>query len=97
MREREREREREKGKIETIEGIQLPNQENVRTLGEKENYRYLGILEANNFKQTKTKEKVRKEYLRRTRKHLESKFCSRYTIKVIHIQAVPLENNLDPF
>ena len=28
------------------EGIELANQESVRTLGEKENYKYLEILEA---------------------------------------------------
>ena len=33
------------GKRETTEGIQLSNQESIRTLGEKENYKYLGMLE----------------------------------------------------
>ena len=33
------------GKKETTEGIEMPNQERIRTLREKENYRYLGILE----------------------------------------------------
>ncbi len=32
------------------EEIELPNQERIRTLGEKENYKYLGILEADNIK-----------------------------------------------
>ena len=27
------------------EGIELPNQEKIRTFGEKETYKYLGILE----------------------------------------------------
>ena len=34
------------GKRETMEGIELPNLENTRMLGEQENYWYLGILEA---------------------------------------------------
>ena len=49
----------------TMEGIEIPNQENIRTLGEKESYKFLGILEVDNIKQPETKEKVRKEYLRR--------------------------------
>ena len=34
------------GKRQMTEEIELPNKENIRTLGEKENYKYLGILEA---------------------------------------------------
>ena len=33
------------------EGFELPSQEVIRTLGEKETYKYLGILEANTIKQ----------------------------------------------
>ena len=33
------------GKIIIMEGIELPNQERIRMLGEKENYKYLGLLE----------------------------------------------------
>ena len=33
-------------KRETVEGIELPYQESIRAVGEKENYKYLGILEA---------------------------------------------------
>ena len=32
-------------------GMELPNQDKIRTLGEKETYKYLGILEANTIKQ----------------------------------------------
>ena len=39
------------GKREIMEGIELPNQKNkIKTLGEKENYKYLKILEANTIK-----------------------------------------------
>ena len=38
------------------EGIELSNQENIRTLGEKETYKFLGILEAGNIKQVEIKE-----------------------------------------
>ena len=72
------------------EGIELPNQEKLRTLGEKENYKYLGILETDTIKQQEMKEKIKKEYLRRTRKLLETKLYSRNHIKWINTWAVPL-------
>ena len=34
-------------------------------LGEKETYKYLGILEADTIKQAEMKEKMKKDYLRR--------------------------------
>ena len=39
------------------EGIKQPNQENIRTLREKETYKYLGILEADTIRQVEMKEK----------------------------------------
>ena len=33
------------------EGMELPNHEKIRTLGEKETYKYLGILEVDTMKQ----------------------------------------------
>ena len=42
-------------------------------IGEKENYKYLGILEVDIIKQAKMKETIRKLYLGRTRKFLETK------------------------
>ena len=52
------------GKRDIMEGIELSNQERSRTLGEKENYKYLEILEADTIKQVNMKEKIRKKYLR---------------------------------
>ncbi len=52
---------------------ELQTQEKIRTLGEKETYKYLGILEADTIKQVEMKDKIQKEYLRRTRKLLETK------------------------
>ena len=37
--------------------MELPNQDKIRTLGEKITYKYLGILEANTIKQVETREK----------------------------------------
>ena len=42
-------------KRETSEETELPNQENFRILGEQENYKYLGILEADIIKQIEMK------------------------------------------
>ncbi len=43
--------------------IEILNQEKIRTLGEKETYKYLGILEAHTVKQVEMKEKMKKKYL----------------------------------
>ena len=72
------------------DGIELPNHDEIRTLGENETYKYLGILEADTIKQVEMKDKIRKEYQRRTRKLLETKLSSRNLIKGINTWAVPL-------
>ena len=38
------------GKRHLTDGMKLPNQDKIRTLGEKETYKYLGILEADTIK-----------------------------------------------
>ena len=43
------------------EGIELPNQERIRMLREKETYKFLGILEADIIKVVEMKEKVFKK------------------------------------
>ena len=43
------------GKRHLTNRIELPNQDKIRTLGEKETYNYLGILEADTIKQVKMK------------------------------------------
>ena len=58
------------------DGMELPNQDKIRMLGENENYEYLGILEADTIKQVEMKDKIQKEYLKRTRKLLETKLSS---------------------
>ena len=39
------------GKRHTTDGIELPNQDKIRTLGENNTYKYLRILEADIIKQ----------------------------------------------
>ena len=45
------------GKRHMTEGVELPNKVVIRTLGEKETYKYLGILEADTVKQQEMKER----------------------------------------
>ena len=76
------------------EGVKLPNQIVIRTLREKETYKY---LEANTIKQVEMKEKIKKEYLRRIRKLLETKLYSRNLVKGINTWAVPFVRHSGPF
>ena len=41
------------------ERVELPNQTVIRTLREKETYKYLGIFETDAIKQLETKEKLK--------------------------------------
>ena len=85
------------GKRHITDGMGQPNQDKIRTLGENETYKYLGILEADTIKQVEVKDKIPKEYLRRTRKLLETKLSSRNLIKGINTWAVPHVRYSGPF
>ena len=63
--------------------MELPNQDKIRTLWEKEIYKYLGILEADTIKQVEMKEKNSERIYRRTKKLLQTKLCHRNIIKGI--------------
>ena len=78
------------GKRNLTDGIELPNQDKIRILAENETYKYLGILETDTIKQVEMKNKIKKIYLRRTRKQLETKLNSRNLIKGINTWAVSL-------
>ena len=56
--------------------MELPYQETIIKLEEKDNFKYLRNLEADTIKQSEMKEKVRKENLKRVRKLLETKLYS---------------------
>ena len=66
-------------------------------LGDKETCKYLDILEAGTIKQVGMKENIKKEYLRKTRKLLETKLYSRNLIKGINTWAVYLVRYLGQF
>ena len=76
------------GKRHMTDGIELPNQEKIRTHAENHAYKYLRILEADPIKEAEIKEKIKKEYLRRTRKLPETKFYCKNLVKGINTWAV---------
>ena len=53
-----------RGKVLKSGGISLPNGRAMKSLLDGGFYRYLGVLQANEVKQKKVKEKVTKEYKR---------------------------------
>ena len=85
------------GERHLTDGMEPPNQDKIRTLGENETYKYWGILAADIIKQVEMKEKIQKGYLRRTRTLLETKLCSRNLIKGINTWAVLLVRYSGPF
>ena len=58
----------EQGKIVKSVGIELPDGKVIKSLQERESYKYLGILEADRFFGGEMKLKVSKEYFRRLKK-----------------------------
>ena len=77
--------------------IELRNQDKIRTLAENETYKYLEFLENDIIKQVEMKNKIQKEYLRRTRKILETKLSSRNLIKGTNTLALPFVRYSGPF
>ena len=65
--------------------MELANQEKIITHSENKSYKYLRILEADTIKHVEMKEKIKKEYLRWTRKLLEIKLYFRNFIKGLPI------------
>ena len=80
----------EKGKIVKSVGIELPNGKVIKSLQEGESYKYLGIVEADNFLEEKMKLNVSKEYIRRLRKVLKSKLNSGNLVRGVNTWAVSL-------
>ena len=79
-----------RGKGHITDDIELQIQDKIWMLKEKETNKYLGILEDDSMKQAEMKEKIMKEYFRRTRKLLETKLYNRKLIKGINTRTVPL-------
>ena len=85
------------GKRHLTDGMELANQDKIRTLAENETYKYLGILETDTIKQVEMKAKIKIEYLRRARKVLKTKLSRRNLIKRINTWAVLLVRYSGPF
>ena len=80
----------EKRKIVKSVGIDLPDGKVMKSLREGESYKYLGILEADEFLEEKMKLKVSKEYIRRLRKVLKSKLNGRNLVHGVNAWEVSL-------
>ena len=85
------------GKRHLTDRMELANEHKIKTFAENEAYKYLGILEADTIKQVEMKERIQKEYPRRTRKLLETKLKSRNFTKGINTWAEPLVRYSAPF
>ena len=79
------------GKRQMMEGIELHNQEKIRTLGEKETYKYLRIFEADIFKHAKMNNKKSNASGER------ESFSKLNYIKEINTWGVPLVRYSGPF
>ena len=53
-----------------MDGMELPNQDKIRVLREKETYKYLGILEADTIEQWRWKKKLSKNISREPESYL---------------------------
>ena len=73
-----------------MDGIALPDGTQLRALGEEESYKYLGVLEADHVLHEESKERLKKEYIRRVKKCLKSKLNGGNMVKAINIWAVSL-------
>ena len=74
----------------------LELQDQIRTLEENETYKYLSILVADTIKHVQMKDKIQKEYHRRTKK-MKTKLTRRNLIKGINTWVIPLIGYSRPF
>ena len=72
----------EKEKIVKSVGIELPDRKVIKSLQKGESYKYLGILEADQYLEEKMKLNVSKEYVRSLRKVLKSKLNGGNLVRV---------------
>ena len=59
-----------------MKGVEQSNQVIIRSLREKETYKFWGIMEADTIKKVEMKAKFKKEYFRRTKKTTRDKSLS---------------------
>ena len=83
-----------RGKVSKCEGIRMPDAQVIRGQEERDGYKYLGILEADDLKHAHMKKVISKEYLRRIRKILKSKLNGGNVVSAINVRACSLNNTL---
>ena len=79
------------------DGTEVPNQDKIWKLAQNETCKYLGILEADTINQVQMKSKIQKEYLKWTRKVLETKLSGRSLTKGINTWVYPSLDIRNPF
>ena len=80
-----------------MERMELPNQDRIRTLEEKETYETWASLSLTPLHKWRWMKKIKKEYLCRTKKILETKLSSINLIKEMNSWAVSLVRYSGPF
>ena len=76
-----------RGQFSSTDGIVLPNGETIKEV-ENDGYRYIGILELDKLKEMK--DKLKSEYLRRTRLIMKSNLNGRNIIRAINTWEIPV-------
>ena len=61
------------GKRQLTDGMELPNQDKIKTLAENKTYKFLGILEADTIKQVEMKEKKSERISQENKKTIRDK------------------------
>ena len=79
-----------KRKIVKSVGTELSDGKVIKSLRESESYKYLGILETDQFSEKKMKLNVQKEYIRRLRKVLKSELNGGNLVPGVNTWAVSL-------
>ena len=75
----------------------MPDGKVIKSLQDRESYKYLGILEADKFLEEKMKLNVSKEYIRRIRKVLKSNLNGGNLVRGVNTCAVSLLKCLAAF
>ena len=79
-----------KGKLVEGKAVALPDGNEIKNLELEEQYKYLGLLESNEFEYKEIKTKAMTEYKRRIRVILRSKLHGRNMVEAINTYAVPI-------
>jgi hypothetical protein len=79
-----------RGKQLMSNNIKLSEDMTIQDLDQEANYKYLGVEEASGISHNKMKEKIRREFYRRTRKIFKSELNSRNKILAVNSLAVPV-------